>query len=241
MTARDFWGHGRDGDQPRRLRRHLDAAERLSMQELHAMELLSTGIAETLINAMEAKNPYLRGHSQRVAELAASTAEAMTLPAETVEQVRLAGRLHDVGKIGIREEILDKPGALAPHEYAHVQDHVRIGLEILAPLTYLGVVLDFIGDHHERPDGSGYPRGLVGDAISVGGRIVAAADVFDALTSRRAYRDARTEHDSLTYMRDLVGRSLFPDVFEAMRTAVEQRQSLVFLGDMGAPGAGVDH
>ena len=81
------------------------------MQEPHHLELLSTGIAETLINAMEAKNPYLRGHSQRVAELAASTAEAMGLPADTVEQVRLAGRLHDVGKIGIREEILDKPGA----------------------------------------------------------------------------------------------------------------------------------
>jgi HD-GYP domain-containing protein (c-di-GMP phosphodiesterase class II) len=109
-------------------------------------------------------------------------------------------------------------------------------------MTYLGVVLDFIADHHERPNGSGYPRGLVGEAISVGGRIIASADVFDALTSRRAYRNARTEHDTLTYMRGLVdGGSLFPDVFEALRTAVEQRQSLVFLGEMGAPGAGVDH
>lgn len=238
MTARNLRDDGRNGSRPRR---PLTPSARHSTPELQRLELLSTGIAETLINAMEAKNTYLRGHSQRVAELAASTAEAMGLPADVVEQVRLAGRLHDVGKIGIREAVLDKPGSLEAHEYAHVQDHVRIGLEILAPLTYLGVVIDYIGDHHERLNGSGYPRGLAGDAISLGGRIIAAADVFDALTSRRAYRDARTEHDTLTYMAGLVGSALFPDVFDALRTAVEQRQSLVFLGDMGAPGARVDH
>lgn len=237
MTARNLWD---DGPDRRRGPRHLTPAAGQPTNELHHFELLSTGIAETLINAMEAKNPYLRGHSQRVAELAASIAEAMGLGADLVEQVRLAGRLHDVGKIGIREAILDKPGALDPHEYAHVQDHVRMGLEILAPLTYLGPVLDFIGDHHERPNGSGYPRGLVGEAISIGGRIIAAADVFDALTSQRAYRDARTEQDTLAYMRGLVGDALFPDVFDGLRTVMERRQSLVFLGEARAPGARVD-
>ena len=146
-----------------------------------ALTLAPTALAETLINAMEAKNAYLRGHSQRVADLAASTAEALGLTADLVEQVRLAGKLHDLGKIGIREAVLDKPDRLDPDEYAHVKDHVRIGLEILAPMAQLiGPVLDFIADHHERLDGSGYPRGVAGDAISPGGRIIAAADTFDA-------------------------------------------------------------
>jgi putative nucleotidyltransferase with HDIG domain len=206
------------------------------LREQRRLELVSTDIAETLINAMEAKNPYLRGHSQRVADLAASMAEALSTPADVVEQVRLAGRLHDVGKIGIREGVLDKPGRLEPHEYAHVQEHVRIGLRILAPLTHLGVVLDFIAQHHERLDGSGYPCGLSGDAISLGGRIIATADVFDALTSRRSYRDARTEQDTLTHMQGLVGTSLFPDALDALRRVVEERRSLVFLGDIRAPG-----
>ena len=206
-----------------------------------ALTLISTELAETLINAMEAKNAYLRGHSQRVADLAASTAEVLQLPPDVVEQVRLAGHLHDIGKIGIREVVLDKPGPLDPDEYAHVKDHVRIGLEILAPMTHLGVVLDFIADHHERPDGSGYPRGIAGEAISLGGRILAAADTFDALTSRRAYRDSRSEQDTLGFMNDLVGRSLFPDVFDALRRAVEQRRRLVFLGEAGAPGAHAEH
>jgi putative nucleotidyltransferase with HDIG domain len=203
---------------------------------LTALTLAPTALAETLINAMEAKNAYLRGHSQRVADLAASTAEALGLAADLVEQVRLAGKLHDLGKIGIREAVLDKPDRLDPDEYAHVKDHVRIGLEILAPMAQLGPVLDFIADHHERLDGSGYPRGVGGDEISVGGRIIAAADTFDALTSRRAYRDSRTEDDTLAYMSGLVGTSLFPDVFDALRQVVEQRQSLVFLGEMRAPG-----
>jgi putative nucleotidyltransferase with HDIG domain len=200
----------------------------------------SAGLAETLINAMEAKNAYLRGHSQRVAELAASVAEALGLDPDVVEQVRLAGRLHDVGKIGVREAVLDKPGPLDPDEYAHVREHVRIGLEILAPMPGLGPVLAFIGDHHERIDGSGYPRGVAGEAISIGGRIIAAADTFDALTSRRAYRDARSEQDTVAFMAGLVGRSLFPDVFDALRRTIEQRQALVFLGDLRAPGAHPD-
>jgi putative nucleotidyltransferase with HDIG domain len=206
------------------------------------LTLASAAFAETLINAMEAKNTYLRGHSHRVADLAASIAEALDLPPDLVEQVRLAGRLHDIGKIGIREAVLDKPGPLDADEYAHVRDHVRIGLEILAPMRDLGPVLEFIGDHHERPDGAGYPRGLAAEAISLGGRIIAAADTFDALTSRRAYRDSRSEEETLAYMDGLAGTALFPDVVAALRRVVELRQSLVFLGDdMRAPGAHSEH
>src|SRR6202171_4910346 len=103
-------------------------------QEKESLRLMSVSIAETLINAMEAKDIYLRGHSQRVAELGASMAEALNLDADTVETTRLAGRLHDVGKIGIREEVLNKPGKLTPEEFEHIKAHVKIGMEILAPL-----------------------------------------------------------------------------------------------------------
>src|SRR5205085_12521324 len=148
------------------------------------------------------KDVFLRGHSQRVAELAASVAETIGLDADTVENARLAGRLHDVGKIGVREEVLNKPGPLTPEEFAHVQDHVRIGMEILAPLKHLAMTLEFVQDHHEHFDGSGYPRGLRGYKISIGGRILAACDAFDALTSQRAFREAMDPRDTLRHLEE---------------------------------------
>jgi putative nucleotidyltransferase with HDIG domain len=198
-------------------------------QEKQALRALTVDIAETLINAMEAKDVYLRGHSQRVAELGASIATVMGLDEDTVEAVRLAGRLHDVGKIGIREEVLNKPGPLTPEEMAHVRDHVRIGMEILAPLRHLGVVLDYVQDHHEHADGSGYPRGLKGDTISLGGRILAAADMFDALTSRRAYREPMAAAETLAFIEREVKAMLDPQVLDALRIVVRRRKSLVFI------------
>lgn len=202
--------------------------------EQAALRSLTVSVAETLINAMEAKSIYLRGHSQRVAELAASIADGMALDADTVEAVRMAGHLHDVGKIGIREEVLNKPGKLTPEEFAHVKDHVRIGMEILAPLQHLGVVLDYIHDHHEHVDGGGYPRGLVGGAISLGGRILCAADTFDALTSRRAYRDPMTPRETVEYLANSVGQLLDPTVYDVLRRVVLRRKTLVFIDDTPA-------
>ena len=190
---------------------------------------LTVSVAETLINAMEAKDIYLRGHSQRVAELSASMGEALGLAADVVEQIRLAGRLHDVGKIGIREAVLNKPGALTPEEFAHVKDHVRIGMEILAPLSHLSEVLTFVHHHHEHWDGGGYPQGLRGEEISLGGRILAAADAFDALTSQRAYREPISAEETVTYLRSHVGRLLDPAVYEALLTSVARRRTLTFI------------
>lgn len=211
----------------------LDARDALTLStdELQRLEVLSTGIAEALINAMEAKSPYLRGHSHRVAATAAAIAAQMDLDDVMVEHVRLAGRLHDVGKIGIRESVLDKPASLTPEEFAHVREHVRIGLDILSPLVHLGPVLQFVADHHERLDGSGYPRGLRGDAISLGGRIIGAADQFDALSSPRAYRDAMDPAASLTFLESLGAKAVCPQVLPALRRVVRTGQVLVFLGD----------
>jgi putative two-component system response regulator len=202
-------------------------------QEKRSLRSLTVSIAQTLINAMEAKDVYLRGHSQRVAELAASVAESLGLDADTVENVRLAGRLHDVGKIGVREEILNKPGSLTPEEFAHVKDHVRIGMDILAPLTHMPVALEFVHEHHEHYDGTGYPRGLVGEQITIGGRILAACDAFDAITSQRAFRAAKEAHETISYLEDgYVGRLLDPDVFDALKRVVLRRKTLTFIDDV---------
>ena len=200
--------------------------------EKHALRSLTVNVAETLINAMEAKDVYLRGHSQRVAELSASMAEELGLDADTVEHVRLAGRLHDVGKIGIRESILNKPGALTPEEFDHIKTHVRIGMEILSPLKHIGLALRFVEDHHEHFDGNGYPQGLRGEKISIGGRILVAADAFDALTSRRAYREPMTQEATVAYMSRLVGTLMDPAVFTALRNVVARRGSLVFIDEV---------
>jgi len=197
-------------------------------REKQALRSLTVSIAETLINAMEAKDIYLRGHSQRVAELAASMAEQLGLDEDTVEHVRLAGRLQDVGKIGIRESVLNKPGKLTPEEFEHVKTHVRIGMEILAPLRHIDVVLQYVQDHHEHWNGGGYPRGLRGEEISIGGRILAAADAFDALTSKRAYRESMEPAEVVEYLRGLSGRLLDPQVYEVLSRVVLDRKSLVF-------------
>jgi putative two-component system response regulator len=222
----------------RNVERHVRDEVVLRAKELEhekaALHGLTIGIAETLINAMEAKDVYLRGHSRRVGEQAASVAEEMGLDADLVENVRLAGRLHDIGKIGIREDILNKPGALTPEEYAHVQEHVRIGTNILAPLSHIPEALEFIHDHHERFDGSGYPRGRVGGEISIGGRILAACDAFDAMTSRRAYREAFDEQTTIARLEADVDRLLDPAVFAALQSVVVRRKTLPFIDDLHA-------
>jgi response regulator RpfG family c-di-GMP phosphodiesterase len=204
-----------------RLIREEVAARTLDLErEKFALRALTVSIAETLINAMEAKDVYLRGHSHRVAELGAAIAEEMGLHAEYVDTVRVAGRLHDVGKIGIREAVLNKNGPLTQEEFAHVKDHVRIGIEILSPLQHLGEALAFIDDHHEHWDGTGYPKAESGERITVGGRILTAADAFDALTSKRAYRDPLSATTTLDYLRTQTGRLLEPRIYDALVAVV---------------------
>ncbi|HKO16548.1 MAG TPA: HD domain-containing phosphohydrolase [Gemmatimonadaceae bacterium] len=191
-------------------------------REKAALRELSVGIAESLVNAMEAKDPYLRGHSARVSELARRIAGEMRLPEQEAERVALAARLQDVGRIGVREAILNKPGTLTDDELEHIRDHLRIGVEILAPLRHLGSVLTYVQDHHEHWDGGGYPRGISGTEISIGGRILAAADAFSALTSERPYRARLAPAKAIEFMETLVGTLLDPDVYAALRRVSER-------------------
>jgi putative two-component system response regulator len=192
-------------------------------QEKESLRLMSVSIAETLINAMEAKDMYLRGHSQRVAELAGQLARELGMDETMSEDLRVAGRLHDVGKIGIREAILNKPGRLTSEEFEHVKRHVQIGLDILAPLFHIKKPLKYVEHHHERWDGDGYPQGLSGEDIPLGARILCAADTFDALTSKRAYRDPLEPMAALDHLRVDAGKQFDPCVYDALVRVVTKR------------------
>ena len=204
-------------------------------RERHRLERVSTATLEALVNALEAKDPYLRGHSARVADLSANIATEMGLAEEDVERVRMAGRLHDLGKIGTRDAVVNKEGPLTADEFEHVKQHVIIGAQILAPLVHLGDIVAMVKSHHERFDGSGYPDGLRGEDVPQGGRIIATAEVYDALTTARPYQEKMTPEQAVERMADLSGTVLDPKVYDALVRLVARRQTLVFLDEDAGP------
>jgi putative nucleotidyltransferase with HDIG domain len=143
-----------------------------------------------LASALDASDPYTRGHSDRVTEYAKKTARAMKLSEREIESIEFAGRLHDIGKIGVDRSILRKRGRLNDREYTEMQKHPVMGSEIAAKLKFMKKAEDYVAYHHERFDGSGYPKGLKGGEIPVGARILGVVDAFDAMTSDRPYRPA---------------------------------------------------
>jgi putative two-component system response regulator len=195
------------------------------------LERISVATLEALVNALEAKDPYMRGHSARVADLSATIAAQLGLSDEEIEQVRVGGRLHDVGKIGTRESVLNKHGPLTPEEFEHVQQHVVIGSQILAPLPHLEHIIAMVRSHHERWDGTGYPDGLRGDRIPIGARIIGAAEVYDALCSSRPYQEKMSPEQAVERIQELGGTVLDPTVFAALAAVVARRHTLVFLDD----------
>jgi putative nucleotidyltransferase with HDIG domain len=192
-------------------------------------ERLSVATLEALVNALEAKDPYLRGHSARVADLSALVAAELGCSDEMVEAVRTGGRLHDIGKIGIREEILNKQGPLSDEEYEHVKQHVLVGSQILAPLAHLREVITFVRSHHERWDGFGYPDRLAGEGIPLGARIIGAVEIYDALTTARPYQEKMDPETAVERMADLVETVIDPAIHRALATVVARRRALIFL------------
>ena len=200
-------------------------------RERQKLEAMSVATLEALIAALEAKDPFQIGHSARVADLAASVAVEMELEDDEVERIRLAARLHDLGKIGVREAVLNKSGPLSDEEYEHVQEHVHIGAQILKPMAHLGPIVDYVKYHHEHWDGSGYPSGLSRDTIPIGARVIGAAEVYDSLTSDRPYAEKLTPREAAERMKSLGGHVLDPKVVEALAKAVTRRRTLTFVGD----------
>jgi len=146
----------------------------------------------SLVYALEAKDKYTSGHSQRVAEISVAIAAELGLSKLEIEQIRLAGLIHDIGKIGVREAVLNKPGKVNEEEYQHILSHSKIGEHILTPIVEDEVILKAVRHHHERYDGAGYPDGLAGEQIPLAARILAVADTYDAIISGRPYRAAQS-------------------------------------------------
>jgi putative nucleotidyltransferase with HDIG domain len=170
-----------------------------------------------LTSAIDARDPYTLGHSVRVAQLSVELGRRMALPKPMLQHIEVGGYLHDIGKIGIRDAVLLKPGALTPKQRTIIEDHPRIGLQILEPVDLAPEILAFVGGHHERLNGSGYPAGLTGEEISIVPRIGAVADVYDALTTDRPYRKAMTMDEALDLLRREAGEGLLdPVIVSAM-------------------------
>lgn len=166
----------------------LIATQRANAQLYADLKELLFGVIRALTSAIDAKDPYTSGHSERVARIAVRLGEELGLAANQRSDLYLMGLLHDVGKIGIHDGVLKKPGKLSPEEYRQIQAHVRIGVHILSDLKKLHHLLPGVAHHHECVDGSGYPAGLSGEEIPMCARILAVADAFDAMSSSRPYR-----------------------------------------------------
>ncbi len=183
-----------------------------NLELFEAQESLLTGVVRAIINAIDAKDPYTCGHSDRVALYAKRIAERMGESVEECERIYMAGLLHDVGKIGVPDSILGKPGALTVEEYAIVKKHPEIGHTILKHLKQLDYVLPGVLHHHEAVNGTGYPTGLAGEAIPLHGRILAVADAYDAMTSDRPYRPGMPSEQAESILRDEAGKTWDADI-----------------------------
>lgn len=191
------------------------------------VDTLSNRIIDAITGAIDLKDPYTRGHSQRVSDFSVAIATELGLPADEIYRVRIASKLHDVGKIRVPDRILKKRKGLTDAEFRNMRQHPLYGLEFLREndLLKLDLLRDSwqaLAQHHERLDGRGYPQGLSGDQISLVGRIVAVADVFDAITSHRPYRPARLAEHAIAILRNAVGSEYDPDCVEALVRAREK-------------------
>ncbi len=178
------------------------------------LEELMLGALHALTASIDAKDPYTCGHSRRVALISRRIAQEIGLSDAEVQRIYLSGLLHDVGKIGVPEGVLCKPGRLTDEEYDSMKRHPGIGANILSGIRALEDVLPGIFTHHERPDGRGYPQGLAGDAFPLQGRIVGLADGFDAMTSNRTYRKALSLETVVAEIRRCAGAQFDPHLVE---------------------------
>jgi putative nucleotidyltransferase with HDIG domain len=194
---------------------------RWAMGQFAAQERAYAATMAALCQAVETKDFYTRGHSERVSRGAAMLARVVGMREARVEAIRYAGMLHDVGKLGVPTKVLQKNGPLTEEELAAIQLHPMRGLEIVREIGFLDEALAGIMHHHERMDGSGYPLGLAGDEIPEFARVIAVADAFDAMTSNRSYRGARTLEDAVADLRRCAGAQFDPALVDAFIAALE--------------------
>jgi len=185
------------------------------------------GQIQMAVRMLEKKDVYTRGHSQRVSRYAVKTAVLLGFTGNVLDQIRLGGELHDIGKIGTRDSVLQKPGPLTAGEFEEIKKHVTEGEEILQPLRRENpLVLQIVRSHHERLDGSGFPDGLRGDAIPMVARLVAVVDAFDAMTTNRSYRTPRAAGEAMEELLKFTGVQFDVDVVTAFHKAFPDVEKL---------------
>jgi len=183
-------------------------------------EAAYTGAIRALAAALDARDPYTAGHSERVSVIAVAIGRELQLPVDELEVLRLGALLHDIGKIGVPDQVLRKPGPLTPAEYDAIKEHPALGARILRTVPFLSPHIPIVELHHERPDGRGYPRGLRDEDIPLAARIVHVADAYDAMTSARAYRRALPTGDALRELWRCAGTEFHADIVGALVRAL---------------------
>jgi putative two-component system response regulator len=203
--------------------------QRVAEQARRIEELFLGGI-QALVHALEVKDPYTRGHSIRVSRYSTGIARQIGMDSDAIRQIEIGGHVHDIGKIGVREEILNKEGPLTDAEYAHVMSHPGVGWQILSPLLDDSpLALNVVRSHHERYDGKGVPDGLRGESIPLEARLCSVTDAFDAMTSGRAYRRHKLgREDALTELERHAGTQFDPEM-------VSEFTRYVRSGGLGVP------
>jgi putative nucleotidyltransferase with HDIG domain len=202
--------------------------ERLVDQQANRLRELFLEGVQTLVQALDAKDPYTRGHSTRVSHYALRIAGRLGFSGQALEDIRLGAELHDIGKIGTREAVLRKPGPLTSEEFCHITEHTVLGERILAPLSRANpTVLSIVRSHHERVDGAGFPDGLNGSRIPWAARIVAVADAFDAMTTDRSYRTSLSPATACDELRTCAGTHFDREVVEAFRAEFPDMDQLL--------------
>jgi putative nucleotidyltransferase with HDIG domain len=201
--------------------------EQRVQEQARRIEELSLERLQALVHFLEEKDPYTRGHSVRVANYSTRIAREMGLPKSVVEVITLGAELHDIGKIGVSEQVLHKEGKLSEPEYRHIMEHPVIGARILAPLMRdVPAALAIVRSHHERLDGRGFPDGLAGDQIPLEVRVVTIADSFDAMTSVRPYRPALSVQKALQELDEGKDRQFHAPAVQAFLAAFPDPSAL---------------
>ncbi|MDH3733680.1 MAG: HD domain-containing protein [Gemmatimonadota bacterium] len=194
-----------------------------NIQLITRLDQLGRGAVRALARAIDAKSQWTAGHSERVTDMAVRIGERLELSVHELELLHLGGLLHDIGKIGLPAAVLDKPARLTDEEYEKAKEHPRMGAKILAPITAYADVIPLVLYHHERYDGAGYPNGLIGEQIPLLARVITVADVFDAVTTPRPYREAMSTGEAVELIRRDSGGHFDPTIVEAfLAVMVEQ-------------------
>jgi putative two-component system response regulator len=210
-------------------RAYKEGLEARVAEQARRLEALFLVSVQSLAETLELKDPYTRGHSVRVSRYSCVIARQLGVEGEMLREIELGGQVHDIGKIGVRESVLNKPDRLTPEEYEHIMTHPMLGWRILAPL--LGETpraLNIVRSHHERYDGRGVPDGLAGEEIPIEARICAAADALDAMTSDRPYRATEMSLEmAVDEIRRCSGAQFDPIVVDALVAAAESGQLIL--------------